>query len=313
MFCYFACEIHELRLDLYTQFLISLYKDIEALEAPEVLVRFASELDLLKADDWKLFHSCFENTSNGEPLIDSLQLDDLNLFLERASARNFDYDASIPCSIFGRCPFLQYHPPLISFAAFHRSVKCFKHLLLLGANIDHLDIMRRSAIDFAIAGGCLEIVRLLEERGASFSDQSLSIAARFHRYDIFIWLVEQKGLDPRSSPTVLNDCARACSLEILLECIALGCDVNACDSFGLVPLHYASRASCTDALNLLLSHKGIETSPLTAPSTPLQEAISEGLLKSVELMLRSGKVDVNMRNVSVILKKFSIVLPAGVL
>jgi ankyrin repeat protein len=150
-------------------------------------------------------------------------------------------------------------------------------------------------LDFAIAGGNLEILRILEEKGVNFRIQCLSTAAMFHRTEVFEWLIEQKGLDVRGSIEVTNSCAMGSSLEILLNCIELGCPVNYPSVMG--PLHRAARSGCADVVALLLGHKYVNANALANDIlTPLDEAVGGGRMRSLHILLSSQKVDPNVAN-----------------
>lgn len=47
---------------------------------------------------------------------------------------------------------------------------------------------------YAVAGGNIEIIRILEQNNIAFNECDLNIAVYFHHYDLYNWLNESKDL-----------------------------------------------------------------------------------------------------------------------
>lgn len=94
----------------------------------------------------------------------------------------FDMNKSIHCNFF------HYdNPTLINLASFYGSVKCFKFLLSNGANADEALLLK-----YAVAGGNIEIVRMLADSINGKKIGCLSSAAKYHQNEILEWLIEQE-------------------------------------------------------------------------------------------------------------------------
>ena len=78
-------------------------------------------------------------------------------------------------------------PPLISVAAYYRSVNVFRYFIASGADLTAIDRMGRSVVEFAIRGGSFEILHLLDENDVSFKDM-LFTAAECGNLKIFLWI-----------------------------------------------------------------------------------------------------------------------------
>lgn len=77
---------------------------------------------------------------------------------------------------------------LIEFSAFCGSIKCFRFLYINGARLirDQLSIMK-----FAIMGGNVEIIQILEQSHIQVDKTCIRYAIHYHRKEIFDWLLEQ--------------------------------------------------------------------------------------------------------------------------
>ena len=74
---------------------------------------------------------------------------------------------------------------LIKLAAFSKSVKVFKYLIMNHAEIDD------DLINYAIAGGNTEIIRICQQQECPISLQSFEYAIKYYQNDILLWLIEQ--------------------------------------------------------------------------------------------------------------------------
>lgn len=111
-------------------------------------------------------------------------------------------------------PFLQFDPTILQVAAFYGAIKCFKFLLLNGSSIedqemekilnmrkrgpgalsDEYPLLRLLYTPYTVAGGNIEIIRIMEQQNLSFDGVEANIALYFHHYDVFEWLVGTKDL-----------------------------------------------------------------------------------------------------------------------
>ena len=73
-------------------------------------------------------------------------------------------------------------------AAYHCAVKCFKFLLIQDADLSIVDDHNATLADFAVAGGDVHILSLLDERRVSFFG-TLVLAAERGNFNAFLWLL----------------------------------------------------------------------------------------------------------------------------
>jgi ankyrin repeat protein len=128
-------------------------------------------------------------------------------------------------------------PPLISVAAYYSSVQCFSFLLEMNADIEKLDELDTPLVNFAVAGGNMEIIQKLDERQVNFQN-TLQIAAEYGHYEIFMWLLRNHDLNiyelDKYRRNFLHIAAAGGNCQLVQFLIVQGLDVNGID--GTVPL-----------------------------------------------------------------------------
>lgn len=85
---------------------------------------------------------------------------------------------------------------LIEYAALYGSIACFRFLYInnaeLNRKVEKYDGYYESyMINMAVAGGNVEIIQILEQAGIIPDESCFEFAIRFHRVEIFDWLVDQ--------------------------------------------------------------------------------------------------------------------------
>lgn len=281
IFCYFAPELKELNSELYFTLFELFTKEMELITAPGCLHSIYMNYDSLSANDFEIYHKLFEQKSY-------IETDSIDEFQKTVS----DVNHRIHPSIFGLPPILQNMPTLIQCAAFYGSLKIFKFLLLNEADLSMKDGVSRTLVHFAVAGGNLEIVHILDQYEQDF-EGSLHVAAKFHQYEIFTWLVENRQMDIHDG-FVLSQASIKANLQEMLFLFENDVDPNLTDESGWTPLHYASRDNVICSIKLLLSHAKIDPNlDNNGNTTALDNAVINGRYEAVEFLISSEKVDIN--------------------
>ncbi len=76
-------------------------------------------------------------------------------------------------------------------SALFGSIKCFKYLMMNGAEINE------NLCKYAIAGGNMEIIHLIEQKGMKF-ENCLERAVEYHHFELFEWLNTHFEYEPVS-------------------------------------------------------------------------------------------------------------------
>lgn len=229
--------------------------------------------------------------------IEILRRDDVET-LHNALNPLFEYDTIIKPNLFESCWFIQREPSLILCSAYFGSVKCFKYLLLNHADVNKRDNDSHSLAQFAVAGGNVEIVRLVEQSGCNFSD-TVHIATHFYQSEIFEWLHLTKfpdlTVDNFDRYSILHHAAYSGNISLLVKCINSGCDVNLFKNpyYRETPILKAAENGKNDALKILLSVPEIDPNIRCNSETPLMFAARNGRDECVKLLCASKEVDVN--------------------
>ena len=167
---------------------------------------------------------------------------------------------------------------LFDLAAFYGSVKIFKYLFL---SIDKKQANLKWINGFAIAGGCLEIVRILEQKGFGYYE-SITTAAVYHRYEICDWLFNQYGpaLDLK-----LYRVIKSFNYEAIVYMISHGANVEYLGRNSWTPLHDAVSIHDILIVKFLVEHCSSNKAAKTdLGSTPLDFARMQGDQKIIKFL-----------------------------
>ena len=121
--------------------------------------------------------------------------DDIDTFISIVSAKGneFDFDQSIKSEGYERCDLLLNETSLINYAAFFNSIKIFKYLYLSKADIYDMN-KNYSLIDYAICGGSIEIIHILEQNKIDLIN-GIDTSIRYYQNDIFAWIIDNNSID----------------------------------------------------------------------------------------------------------------------
>lgn len=203
-------------------------------------------------------------------------------------------------------------PPLISVAAFYQAVKCFNFLIDNNADINKLDELETPLVNFAVAGGNMEIIQKLDKMGTDFQ-KTLQIAAEYGHYEIFMWILKNKGLNiherDQFSRTFLHLAAAGGNCDLVQFLIDQGLDVNGIDGTGWTPLHFAVEQRRIGVVELLLSNPRVNVNckdfifesslvmwHAIGNCMPLHHAVHNKDIPMVKLLLTAPKIDVNCKD-----------------
>ncbi|OHT08785.1 hypothetical protein TRFO_22632 [Tritrichomonas foetus] len=178
--------------------------------------------ELTQKNNWNLHNEYSTLGFNPNQIAIALRNDDIDNLQIFACQHNFNINQTIKPCFFERSALLMNSPNLIQYSAFYGSIRCFKYLLLNGANIDFTDKSNVGSLQFAIAGGNVEIIRICQQQGCNFIN-TLSMAAQFHRYSIFDWLIDsvlnEKTVRKKMKYYVFNASIKSYNLTASLQCI----------------------------------------------------------------------------------------------
>lgn len=285
-FTYFAPEINECDKAFYTTALSALGGMDDEMEQ--------------RKDNWKLLKINRNNLFTGE-LENAILKDDVEKLRQIAKTDDeFDPDQSVEPAGFECNPWLRGRAiPLVSYAALCSAEKCFKFLINSPIDVLEEDGLKWNPIHFAIAGGNLQIIKLLEERKVPFDGCTIP-ATLFYQNSILKWLINDKGLgsdDTLNGESGFHAAAKVNNIEAAQILAEKGVNPNDRDDSGRTPLFYCS--SNSGPLNVLefLLNRGFNINDVDDDrSTPLFHAAEKGDFKLVEFLVKNG-ANVNVRRI----------------
>jgi hypothetical protein len=179
--------------------------------SPTVRDRFR-HFDEVRKDGWKLHLELRRVGRNPWPLAHLIAADDVSGCQDYMIANFVDVNAVIPPTFYEHFALIGIPDALslLSYAALFGSVKCFRFLLIGGAQIE------AGTLGYcAIVGSSTEIVRLCEQREAFRWDAvSFRLAIQFHRFAIFTWMYEGCSELPIRPHEIVNAALAAANFEV---------------------------------------------------------------------------------------------------
>lgn len=302
IFSFFSQDIKIENRTLYD--LIKLYFTMFSENIPIYLNDFKMFIVSNNSDDFSIDIQIFQSNT----LRNCIKNDDINNLKIFASNPEFDINQTLPPSIYEPSLILQNYPPILHAAAFFKSIKCFNFLLMSGSDPNLTDYSHRSLSNFAVAGGSIEIIRIIEQRQLSF-EGTLQISSLFNQNDIFSWLYETHFQDISLSSysigkkTVLNEAAISNNIFILKTCINHKVKINRPNARKSTALHLAAAYNNFDIIDILLglNHPKLDPNIINMSGlTPLMIAIQRQNVESVKVFLASYSKNILNQNLNII-------------
>ncbi|OHT05850.1 hypothetical protein TRFO_26276 [Tritrichomonas foetus] len=172
-------------------------------------------------NEFKFFQTCLQEDrllripSVKNQLLAAIRHDDIATVKALTSESNFDFNKEISDAEKDKefRTFVTIHPSttLLEYSALYASYQVFKYLHSKGSNMtDNIPL-------FAVAGGNFEIVKFCEEECCLFDDTPI-LAVKFHRWDIFEWLVD-KQLEDYTHQHIFEVCLQFSNFKTLLKIV----------------------------------------------------------------------------------------------
>lgn len=249
LFVWFAYEIHELDLDLYQRMKASYEEDLfnQTMENPAFWPRIRDE-----EEDLIFMRDSARECCPAYPHLIFIKYDDVDqLQFYSSHSTDFSFNQRIRPSIYYQAHILELCQNLMQFAAFYGSIKCFRYIMM-----NQMTDSKYSLASFAVAGGNIEIIRLVEQIGYNFNN-CLEEAVNYFRFDILEWLVQFK--DSNSIQDIFISATSAGNFRELINCLENDVDVNYVRhySYPIPAIHYAAMRCHIEIIKLLLRHPSL--------------------------------------------------------
>lgn len=326
--CWFGYELEIVHRYFYNSLVRKINKAMKE-ELNYYIYQYPETNKFLRANNWAKSRELRAIGHNLTPVHEAIINDDADKLQKLSQEIKFDFDQTISPSIFEIHDILQFYPTLLDAAAYYGSINCFKFLLLSGANVFLEDKNHLTVAHFTIAGGDVEIIRILEQQYQCLFRGTLQISARYQWNDIFYWLVNKEDIDENveNFGTAIQNCAYSNNIEIANFCLEKKVDINSGDlnmtslmtavqyqnieiaallvSQPFVAANWkrwdgdalciACQVGNRRIVKLLLAYKGLDLN-VSSPfkGSPIVCAAKNGYSKIVKLLLDTGKIDLTI-------------------
>jgi len=173
---------------------------------------------------------------------------------------------------------------MISFAGFFGSIKCFKHLLLKGFEINEY------VFSMVVCSGCFDLFHICQ--GQELSAPNLVCkASEFFHLPFLVFLIENGsdiGAIDKSSWSSLHYAALEGHLSVVEYLVNQKADINAKNKDDCAPLHLAAEKGHLSVVEYLVNQKADINSKNNHSWTPLHLAAEKGYLSVVEYLIHQG-------------------------
>lgn len=253
-FCWFAPELEAHNPSLFNHVINSLKQSMDSGMIYPPHKNFMLFYDQFRQNNWELFKSITSYGFNPDMFSFILLRDDVEAL---KSSQYFDIEFRLQETIFDCSHILDTRPYLIQAAAFFGAVQCFKFLIEKGAHPEEIANKQKTLIDFAVAGGNLEILQIMKEKEMNF-DSAIDTAVVFHRKNVVEWIMNNLHLHDDMTENMFLNAAVSNDINLILKCLELGVDINCSNSYGKTALLIAAQNCHSDVVDLLLQHPQID-------------------------------------------------------
>lgn len=264
------------------------------------LKKHVNKFEDFRTSGWHDLINLVEGNTDENKIINAISHDNLDFIVNLFAEKSTNPNKSLIDQTFEPCLYLQGGITLIQCAAFFGALNIFKFLYLNKASLQLKDRRKRGVLDFAIAGGDLEILRIMEHANVKFTPDSIKVAVQFRRKEIFDWILQSKSdiFDNVQQPldSSLCLCCRIGYLGGCIQCIAYGANPSAIVD-GKTPFMDASMNGYLAIMKFLSS---LNISNIASHSkdgkNALHFAARSGKEEAVKLLVNSGMIDINSKS-----------------
>ncbi|EAY05943.1 hypothetical protein TVAG_087210 [Trichomonas vaginalis G3] len=222
-----------------------------------------------KYNDFETLREVLENGYSKDSCFYYLKYDDFDRFCHFLPP-HFNPKMTVPFNPFETHPEL-VGAPIINVAAFYGSVQSFRSIFQLGAETPF-------TMSYAVAGGCIEIVRILYSYKCSF-ENVLPMSVLYRQNALFNWVIEENNnwdIEKRLKESYRNS-IETNNIYALMSFINEGYDVKNTDIISETTLHTAARNGNSTVFQILAGFDDVDVNALDiSGNTPLRVAVDNG-------------------------------------
>ena len=249
-------------------------------------------------NSWTKFDQIIQMHHRPNELVKAIFDDNVDLLQQLTSSTDFDFNKKIASFQFDPCNEISNEISYLNLAAFYGSTSCFKFLILQNG-IDLTD----SAV-YAVMGGSPEIIRNLVNEGVEFGNEAFVGAIKYHRYDIFQWLLTNypsptniyKTRNSQTQPPLFSLSVRSLNYPAFLYFANMGIDkANAYTPTEFTLIGNATQSLNTYVIEYLGNFKDIDINLIHTKISPtlLYFAVQINCIKMIKIILNSKSLVIN--------------------
>lgn len=298
LFVFFLKEIHDLKPKFFKELLDRFNTECD--ENLKLFNNFFVNVESYVLNDFAKWKFCIEHMCDYNSLTYLLAIDDIDAFQEKAVD---DFNFIIEPSIFERASILTKNTSLLQYCAFFGSVNCFKFILLQGASIKYTDTVLNTVYQYAVAGGNIEIISLLEQNDVSFCisqyENAVIYSIKFARNEIYQWLESIRGteIEDNKKPDPLQAAVISDNIICISNLLNKGFNIAVILEKGWSLLHYAAFFGRSISVRALIVNPEIDVNHGDQRGwTALHWACYNFYPNSVRALLENENIDVNAMN-----------------
>ena len=237
-----------------------------------------------------------------EEIEEIINNDDLEKLRLLDSKSNFNFNSHIKKE---NLLYLYSSIPLLSYCIEKKAIKCFKYLLINGADPlqkTHVPIVHYNAqyancevnedefdeiwdaFGFAVAIGDIQYIKILQNQVGHFTNDLVMGCCQFHKNDTLSWILNE---NPSIIKYGLNHAVKyenIKAINLMLENPDLEIDVNIKDRYQRTPIHYAARNKLLPIFEMFIK-KGADITEDENGNTPLDDAAKSDSLEIAQILM----------------------------
>jgi len=263
-----------------------------------LIIKWFSQINHYQMNQWENHKKSIDNCCDFQSFIYYIKNDDDEYLKNELLNPLFSIYDPVCVSIYEPEIILKNYPSQLMVAAFYGSLKCFKLLILNKANIIDADMIENTLPHYAVAGGNIEIIRILLSQQLDFAI-TLPCAVQWRRDLVFKWILDSFPLDLDNNDLIekielkATESNNIAALEFLKRKKQLV--KNCINPFSL---HSAIRYNSVDVVGFLLGYEELDVNFLEEQSmhTPLWEAVYLGNEAIIEQLLCRKDININIKD-----------------
>jgi len=231
--CFFAYDIFKIDPNYYNLIENSVLGYAQLVRTSVLFSSFLNKWSEYKDDNFAKLNELSTLGYNRDSIIHPLLCDDVQLLKIYHINPAFSVDQKVEPWVHNPFPLLSSHPTLLMCSAFFGSIRCFKFLLINGADMKLLDNQNLNISTYSMTGGCIDIIRMTEQH-FPISENFVEDILVYCHHSVLSWMIENQSLESLEFyNTMLLNSSKHGNIYGIIKSIEKGADVNTRNTNGV--------------------------------------------------------------------------------